>query len=88
MQVFTARVRGARIVVDEGIELAEGTLVTVIAGEADAPFELNAADEDELAESIAKRAAVRSSRPMSCSADPLAEARNRAQRASSPLQTK
>ncbi len=31
-----------------------GTRVTVIAGETDAPFELSAADEAELAESIAE----------------------------------
>ena len=54
MQVFTARVQGGTIVLDEGVELTEGSRVTVIAGEADAPFELNAADEAELAESIAE----------------------------------
>ncbi len=53
MQVFTARVQGGTIVLDEGIELAEGTRVTVIAGEADATFELSADDEAELAEAIA-----------------------------------
>jgi hypothetical protein len=54
MQVFTARVQGGTIVLDEGIALTEGTRVTVIAGETDAPFELSAADEAELAESIAE----------------------------------
>ena len=54
MQVFTARVRGGTIVLDEGVELTEGSRVTVIAGETDAPFELSAADEAELAESIAE----------------------------------
>jgi hypothetical protein len=54
MQVFTARVQGGTIVLDEGIELTDGTRVTVIAGETDAPFELSAADEAELAESIAE----------------------------------
>ena len=54
MRVFTARVQGGTIVLDEGIELTEGTRVTVIAGETDAPFELSAADEAELAESIAE----------------------------------
>ncbi len=54
MLVFTARVQGGAIVLDEGIELAEGTRVTVIAGETHAPFELSAADEAELAESIAE----------------------------------
>ena len=39
---------------DEGIELTEGTRVTVIAGETDAPFDLSAADEAELAELIAE----------------------------------
>jgi predicted transcriptional regulator len=54
VQVFTARVQGGTIVLDEGIELTEGTRVTVIAGDTDAPFELSAADEAELAESMAE----------------------------------
>jgi len=54
MQVFTARVQGGAIVTDEGVELAESSRVTVIAGEADAPFALSAAQEAELAESIAE----------------------------------
>jgi hypothetical protein len=54
MQVFSARVQNGTIVPDEGVELAEGSRVTVIAGEASAPFELSAADEAELAESIAE----------------------------------
>ena len=54
MQVFTARVQGGTIVPDEGVELTEGSRVTVIAGETDAPFELSAADEAELAESVAE----------------------------------
>jgi hypothetical protein len=54
MQVFTARVQGGTIVFDKGIELTEGSQVTVIAGEADAPFTLSAADEAEVAESIAE----------------------------------
>ena len=54
MQVFTARVQGGAIVPEEGVQLAEGSRVTVIAGEADAPFELTAAEEAELAESIAE----------------------------------
>jgi hypothetical protein len=54
VQVFTGRVRGGTIVLDEGIELTEGARVTVIAGETDAPFELSAADEAELAESMAE----------------------------------
>ena len=54
MQVFTARVMGGAIVPDEGIELTEGARVTVIAGEIDTRFDLSAADEAELAESIAE----------------------------------
>ena len=54
MQVFTARVQGGAIVPEEGVELAEGSRVTVIAGEAEAPFTLSAAQEAELAESIAE----------------------------------
>ena len=54
MQVFTARVQGGAIVPEDGVELAEGTRVTVIAGDAQAVFELTAAQEAELAESIAE----------------------------------
>jgi predicted transcriptional regulator len=54
MQVFSARVRGGAIIPDEGVELPEGSRVTVIAGEADAAFELNPEDEAALAESIAE----------------------------------
>ena len=54
MQVFTARVQGGTIVLHEGVELTEGSRVTVIAGETDTPFALSAADEAELAESIAE----------------------------------
>ncbi len=54
MQVFTARVQGGAIVPEEGVELAEGSRVTVIAGDAEAPFTLTAAQEAELAESIAE----------------------------------
>lgn len=54
MQVFTARVQDGTIVLDEGVELTEGSRVTVIAGEADAPFELSATDEAALAEAIAE----------------------------------
>ena len=54
MQVFSARVRGGAIVPDEGVELPEGSRVTVIAGEADAPFELSPEDEVALAQSIAE----------------------------------
>jgi hypothetical protein len=54
MQVFRGRVHGGTIVPDDGVELAEGSRVTVMAGEAEARFELSAAEESELAESIAE----------------------------------
>ncbi len=54
MQVFTARVKRGAIVPDDGVELPEGSRVTVIAEDAEAPFELTAAQEAELAESIAE----------------------------------
>ena len=54
MQVFTALVRGGVIVPDEGIELPEGSRVTVIAGEPEASFEVTAEEEDELTRSIAE----------------------------------
>jgi hypothetical protein len=54
MQVFSARVQNGKIVPDEGIELAEGTRVTVIVGEREAAFELRAAGKAQLAEAIAE----------------------------------
>jgi hypothetical protein len=54
MQVFTARVRGGAIVPDEGVELPEGSRVTVIADEREGPLELTAEQEADLAESIAE----------------------------------
>jgi hypothetical protein len=54
MQVFTALVKGGAIVPDEGIELPEGSRVTVIADEREAPVELTPEQEAELAESIAE----------------------------------
>jgi hypothetical protein len=54
MQVFTAPVKGGAIVPDEGIELPEGSRVTVIADEREAPVELTPEQEAELAESIAE----------------------------------
>ncbi len=54
MQVFTALVKGGAIVPDEGVDLPEGSRVTVIADDREAPFELTAAQEAELAESIAE----------------------------------
>jgi hypothetical protein len=54
MQVFSARVQDGTIIPDEGVELPEGSRVTVIAGEADIPFELSPEDEAALAEAIAE----------------------------------
>jgi predicted transcriptional regulator len=54
MQVFTARVKGDAIVFDEDVELPERSRVTVIADEREAPFELTAEQNAELAESIAE----------------------------------
>ena len=54
MQVFTAWVKGGAIVPDEGVDLPEGSRVTVIADDREASFELTAAQEAELAESIAE----------------------------------
>jgi hypothetical protein len=54
VRVFTARVRGGLIVPGEGVELAEGSLVTVIADKREVRFELTPAQEAELAESIAE----------------------------------
>jgi hypothetical protein len=54
MKVFTALVKGGAIVPDEGVELPEGSRVTVIADERVAPVELTAEQEAELAESIAE----------------------------------
>jgi len=54
MQVFSARVQNGTIVPDEGIKLAEGSRVTVIAREAGAPFQLGPQDEAELVEAIAE----------------------------------
>lgn len=53
MQVIKARIRGGAIVPDEGVQLPEGSRVTVIAGEAGGPFALTAAEETRLAESVA-----------------------------------
>ncbi len=54
MQVFTARVQGGAIVPEAGVELTEGSRVTVIAGETDAPFAMTPSEEGELVESIAE----------------------------------
>ncbi len=54
MQVFTALVKGGVIIPDEGIDLPEGSRVTVIAGESEGSFDLTAEEEDDLAASIAE----------------------------------
>jgi hypothetical protein len=54
MRVFSARVQDGAIVPDEGVELVEGARVTVIATGPEGPLVLSAADEAELAESIAE----------------------------------
>jgi F0F1-type ATP synthase epsilon subunit len=54
MQIFSAQVRDGVIVLEHGVTLSEGTTVTVIADEAEDPFELTAAEEAELAEAIAE----------------------------------
>lgn len=54
MQVFTALVKDGAIVPDEGVALPEGSRVTVIADEREAPLELTSAQETELSESIAE----------------------------------
>ncbi len=52
MQLFTARVQGGTIVPDEGVELPEGTRVTVIADDQQAAFEVTPEQEKELLASI------------------------------------
>lgn len=54
MQVFTALVKGGAIVPDEGVDLPEGSRVTVIADAREGPVELTPEQEAELAESIAE----------------------------------
>ncbi len=54
MQIFTAQVCDDLIVLEDEVTLPEGTTVTVIAGEAEAPFELTAAEEAKLSEAIAE----------------------------------
>lgn len=53
MQVATGTVVNGKIVL-EGVPLAEGTKVTVVARGADESFALSAAQEDELLESLAE----------------------------------
>jgi len=52
MQVLTARVKDGAIVPEEGVQLPEGSRVTVIADAPPGPFETSAAEEKELLESI------------------------------------
>jgi len=54
MQVFSARVKGRAIVLDEGLELPEGSRVTVIADDGELSAELTEEQEAEIAESIAE----------------------------------
>jgi hypothetical protein len=54
VQVFTALVKDGAIVPDEGVALPEGSRVTVIADEAQAPIELTPEQVRELDESIAE----------------------------------
>lgn len=53
MLITSGRVVSGKIVVD-GAPLPDGAVVTVLAREADETFELDAADEAELLESIAE----------------------------------
>jgi hypothetical protein len=54
LQIFSAQVRDGVILIEDGVTLPEGTTVTVIAGEAEDPFELTAAEEAEFSEAIAE----------------------------------
>lgn len=54
VQVFSARVQNGAIVPDEGIELPEGSRVTVIANATATPLELSTEDEAEILEAIAE----------------------------------
>jgi hypothetical protein len=53
MQIFTARVKGGAIVPGDGVDLPEGSRVTIIVDERDLPVELTPAQEAELARSVA-----------------------------------
>ena len=54
MQVFTALVKNGAIVPDQGVDLPEGTRVTVIAEGDEAPLALTPEQEAELAQSLAE----------------------------------
>jgi hypothetical protein len=53
MQVFTARVRNGAIVPEDGVNLPEGTTVTVIADHETEAFETTPEEERKLLEAIA-----------------------------------
>ena len=53
MQVTTGTVVGGKVVV-EGVPLVEGSIVTVVSREVDAPFVLTTQDEEELLAAMAE----------------------------------
>ena len=53
MQVTTGTVAGGKVVVD-GVPLVEGSIVTVVSREVDAPFVLTTQDEEELLAAMAE----------------------------------
>ena len=53
MQVTTGTVVGGKVVVD-GVPLVEGSIVTVVSREVDAPFVLTTQDEEELLAAMAE----------------------------------
>ena len=53
MQVTTGTVVGGKVVV-EGVPLVEGSIVTVLSREVDAPFVLTTQDEEELVAAMAE----------------------------------
>jgi hypothetical protein len=53
MQVFSARVRGGAIVLEDGVTLPEGTTVTVIADAETGAFETTPEEERELLDAVA-----------------------------------
>ena len=53
MQVTTGTVVGGKVVVD-GVPLVEGSIVTVVSREVDAPFVLTTQDEEDLLAAMAE----------------------------------
>jgi hypothetical protein len=53
MRIITGRVVDGKVVL-EGGELEEGSLVTVVAADRDSSFAVSAAEEQQLAESVAQ----------------------------------